>query len=48
MSLFAISAVPDTGAGERWPDFDHRQLVATTQVKPPRYVDGSARSPMQA
>ncbi|WP_329266828.1 hypothetical protein [Streptomyces sp. NBC_01451] len=39
MSLVAISTVPDTGAGERWPDFDHRQIVAATLVQQPRYVD---------
>ncbi|MEV7237244.1 hypothetical protein AB0N06_25750 [Streptomyces sp. NPDC051020] len=39
MSLVAISTVPDTGVGERWPDFDHRQIVAATLVQQPRYVD---------
>ena len=39
MSLVAISTVPDTGAGERWPDFDHRQIVAATLVQHPRYAD---------
>ena len=39
MSLVAISTVPDTGTGERWPDFDHRQIVAATLVQQPRYVD---------
>ncbi|MBB2940618.1 hypothetical protein FB565_000322 [Actinoplanes lutulentus] len=39
MSLVAVSTVPDTGAGERWPDFDHRDIVAATLVQHPRYVD---------
>ncbi|MFD9004530.1 hypothetical protein ACFV0T_26815 [Streptomyces sp. NPDC059582] len=39
MSLVAISTVPDTGHGERWPDFDHRQIVAATLVQQPRYAD---------
>ncbi|MEV6107041.1 hypothetical protein AB0M28_20345 [Streptomyces sp. NPDC051940] len=39
MSLVAISTTPDTGRGERWPDFDHQQIVAATLVQQPRYVD---------
>jgi hypothetical protein len=39
MSLVAISTVPDTGAGERWPDFDHHEIVAATLIQQPRYVD---------
>ncbi|MGP8303327.1 hypothetical protein ACTPOK_36455 [Streptomyces inhibens] len=39
ISLVAISTVPDTGAGERWPDFDHRQIVAAALVQQPRHVD---------
>ncbi|MER5866180.1 hypothetical protein [Kitasatospora sp. NPDC002040] len=39
MSLVAISTVPDTGHGERWPDFDHQQIVAATLIQQPRYVD---------
>jgi hypothetical protein len=39
MSLVAISTVADTGLGERWPDFDHRHIVAATLVQQPRYVD---------
>ncbi|MFJ3713690.1 hypothetical protein [Streptomyces sp. NPDC090053] len=39
MSLVAISTVPDSGIGERWPDFDHQQIVAATLVQQPRYVD---------
>ncbi|MEU4032703.1 hypothetical protein [Streptomyces collinus] len=39
MGLVAVSTVPDTGRGERWPDFDHREMVAATLVQHPRYVD---------
>ncbi|MQY03493.1 hypothetical protein [Actinomadura macrotermitis] len=39
MSLVAISTAPDTGHGERWPGFDHREIVAATLVQAPRYVD---------
>ncbi|WP_345483283.1 hypothetical protein, partial [Actinopolymorpha pittospori] len=40
MNLVAISTVPDSGHGERWPDFDHREIVAATLVQGPhRYVD---------
>lgn len=39
VSLVAISTVPDTGAGERWPDSDHRQIVAATLVQQLRHVD---------
>lgn len=39
MSLVAVSIAPDTGQGERWPDFDHREIVAATLVQQPRYVD---------
>ncbi|MEH1096943.1 hypothetical protein [Micromonospora sp. CPCC 205739] len=39
MSLVAISTIPDTGLGERWPDFDHHEMVAATLVQHPRYVD---------
>ncbi|MGW2256224.1 hypothetical protein ACWCXH_39760 [Kitasatospora sp. NPDC001660] len=39
MSLVAISTVPDTGAGERSPDFGHHEIVAATLVQQPRYVD---------
>ncbi|MYS79133.1 hypothetical protein [Embleya scabrispora] len=39
MSFVAVSTVPDTGLGERWPDFDHEQIVAATLVQDPRYVD---------
>jgi hypothetical protein len=39
MNLVAVSTVEDTGLGERWPDFDHRELIAATLVQHPRYVD---------
>ncbi|MBQ1023795.1 hypothetical protein [Micromonospora sp. C95] len=39
MCLVAISTTPDTGLGERWPDFDHHEIVAATLVQQPRYVD---------
>jgi hypothetical protein len=39
MSLVAISTVEDTGLGERWPSFDHGQIIAATLVQSPRYVD---------
>jgi predicted kinase len=41
MCLVAVSTVPDTGRGERWPAFDHRELVAATLVQHPRYVDAA-------
>ncbi|WP_316778985.1 hypothetical protein [Streptomyces sasae] len=39
MNLLAVSTVADTGRGERWPDFDHGELIAATLVQEPRYVD---------
>ncbi|MGI5248937.1 hypothetical protein [Actinacidiphila glaucinigra] len=39
MNLVAVSTVPDTGLGERWPRFDHHEIVAATLVQQPRYVD---------
>ncbi|MGO4612656.1 hypothetical protein AB4305_11760 [Nocardia sp. 2YAB30] len=39
MNLVAVSTVPDTGLGERWPTFDHHQIVAATLIQQPRYVD---------
>lgn len=39
MSLVAVSTAPDTGLGERRPDFDHTTMVAATLVQQPRYVD---------
>ena len=38
MNLVAVSTVPDTGRGERWPDFDHGEIIAATLVQQPRYV----------
>ena len=35
----AVSTVQDTGRGERWPEFDQGELIATTLVQHPRYVD---------
>jgi hypothetical protein len=39
MSLVAVSTEPDTGLGERWPNFDHATMIAATLVQQPRYVD---------
>ncbi|MEV5571280.1 hypothetical protein AB0L06_14615 [Spirillospora sp. NPDC052269] len=39
MCLVAVSTVPDSGRNERWPDFDHGQIVAATLIQAPRYVD---------
>ncbi|HEY1093635.1 MAG TPA: hypothetical protein VGE61_02960 [Glycomyces sp.] len=39
MSFVAVSTVDDTGRGERWPAFDHAEIVAATLVQQPRYVD---------
>jgi len=39
MNLVAVSTTPDTGCAERWPNFDHREIVASTLVQHPRYVD---------
>ncbi|MFK0173607.1 hypothetical protein ACIQU5_32975 [Streptomyces sp. NPDC090306] len=39
MGLVAVSTLPDTGQGERWPHFDHGRIVAATLVQQPRYVD---------
>ncbi|MEW2259334.1 hypothetical protein [Streptomyces sp. NPDC047869] len=39
MNLVAISTVADTDQGTRWPDFDHREMIAATLVQHPRYVD---------
>ncbi|MHA6765719.1 hypothetical protein [Streptacidiphilus sp. PAMC 29251] len=38
MGLVTVSTVPDTGLGERWPHFDHHEIVAATLVQQPRYV----------
>ncbi|MGW5325692.1 hypothetical protein [Streptomyces sp. NPDC004014] len=39
MNLVAISTVADTGQGAKWPNFDHREMIAATLVQHPRYVD---------
>ena len=39
MNLVVVSTAPDTGLAERWPSFDHREMVAATLVQHPRYVD---------
>ncbi|MDT0387486.1 hypothetical protein [Streptomyces dubilierae] len=39
MNLVAVSTVEGTGRTERWPGFDHRELIAATLVQQPRYVD---------
>jgi len=40
--LVAVSTAPDTGRGERWPDFMAGQMIAATLVQfPNRYVDCS-------
>jgi hypothetical protein len=41
MSLVAVSTRPDTGLGERWPDFDPTIMIAATLVQEPRYVCSS-------
>ena len=38
-SLVAVSTTPDTGQGERWPEFDHGEIVAATLIQQSRYVD---------
>ena len=39
MSLVAVATTADTGRGERWPKFDHREIIAATLVQHPRYAD---------
>ncbi|WP_413757466.1 hypothetical protein [Streptomyces sp. MMBL 11-3] len=39
MNLVAVSTVEGAGHGERWPGFDHKDLIAATLVQHPRYVD---------
>jgi hypothetical protein len=36
--LVAVSTRPDSGPGERWPQFDCHEIVAATLVQHPRYV----------
>jgi hypothetical protein len=39
-SLVAVATTPDTGQGERWPDFAAGDLIAATLVQfPNRYID---------
>jgi hypothetical protein len=39
-NLIAVSTKPDTGRGERWPDFLHGEMIAATLVQfPSRYID---------
>ncbi|WP_394612985.1 hypothetical protein JNUCC0626_23805 [Lentzea sp. JNUCC 0626] len=38
MSLVAVSTVPDTGLGERWPDFDRGEIVAAARDGVPRLI----------
>ena len=39
MNLVAVSTTPDTGHAERWPNFNHRDMVAATLIQHPRYID---------
>lgn len=39
MCLVAVGTTPDTGRGERRPEFDHGEIVAGTLIQQPRYVD---------
>jgi len=39
MNLVAVSTEPDTGRGERWPNFNQATMIAATLVQQPRYVD---------
>ena len=41
MNLVAVSTSPDTGRAERWPEFDHGEMIAGTLVQHPRYIDSS-------
>lgn len=38
MSMVAISTVPDSGGGERWPNFQAGEIIALTLVQEPRYA----------
>jgi hypothetical protein len=41
-NLVAVATTPDTGRGERWPDFAAGDLIAATLVQfPNRYIDCS-------
>jgi len=39
--FIAISTTRDTGKNERWPRFNHGEIVAATLVQNPRYVSGA-------
>ncbi|MER6428778.1 hypothetical protein ABT272_13645 [Streptomyces sp900105245] len=39
MNLVAVSTAKGTDKGERWPNFDHREMIAATLIQHPRYVD---------
>jgi hypothetical protein len=39
MNLVAVSTAPDTSLAERWPAFDHREIITATLVQHPHYVD---------
>ncbi|MFC5187902.1 hypothetical protein [Actinomadura harenae] len=39
MCMVAVSTVPGGEKNQRWPDFDHGEIVAATLVQEPRYVD---------
>lgn len=41
MNLVAVSTAPDSNQAERWPGFDHGEMVAATLVQKPRYIDNA-------
>jgi hypothetical protein len=41
MRLVAAGTTPGTGRGERWPAYDHGEIVAATLVRTPRHVDAA-------
>lgn len=41
MNLVAVSVAADDGDVRRFPEFDHREMVAATLVQHPRYVDSA-------
>jgi len=38
MNFIGISTVADAARADRWPEFDHGEIVAATLVQEPRYV----------
>lgn len=40
MSLIALSTHSDTGKAERWPHFNHEEMITATLIQEPRYIDG--------